>query len=621
MSLDEALPQFGLNEFRPGQREVIESVMAGHPTLAVMPTGSGKSLCYQLPAVLLDGVTLVVSPLVSLIKDQVDSLTRRGIAAVEITGSITDAERRERLNQLRNNSVKLVYVAPERFRSPRFTEALREATVSLIAIDEAHCISEWGHDFRPDYLRLADVIAQFPKARVVALTATATAEVRADIAKNLGIDSPRVFVRGFDRPNLKFGVEHIAKADKVGRITQLAQQGGSTIVYAATRKNTEELTMALRQRGIQAVAYHAGQPEAERSRTQDAFMADTYQVLVATTAFGMGVDKSDVRRVIHSDLPRTLEAYYQESGRAGRDGSAAECWMLFNAGDQRVQQFMIDNSHPSAEVLRATYKVVVNDPSIVANEDRFVAAVGASHPREAQTALRILSDHGWLTMVDDRWQQSRPPDDAPRFDPNSWTRRRAHEHEKLKRVVSYAYTDRCRRRMILDYFGDEALRTMPQRCNGCDNCLGVHDRKVSEEELKRAVGLLRAIAETEERFGRGKIVKIVCGERSDELIERRLHRLDSFGSLKELSPEQVYAVLAALEDDGFLRQSTGEYPTLALTEKAWRVIAGKETIERLSMRSVQTRVFSTGPARSGLAVKAARGTIATTRARHTRTAK
>ena len=328
--LRRALARFGHESLRPGQAEIIADLFNCHPVIAVMPTGAGKSLCYQLPAVVLSergGVTLVISPLIALMKDQVDALRGRGISAAALTSHASPEEQREILDGMRAGAYTLIYVAPERFKSPRFVSALREVgdRLALVAIDEAHCISEWGHDFRPDYRRLGPIIAELRPPRLAAFTATATPEVRDDIAAQLGLDDMRLHVRGFDRPNLHYTVEQVGgTADKSARVVEhvRTREGGVALVYAATRKNAERFAADLSAAGMRIKVYHAGLGDSVRERNQDVFMAGKLDAIVATNAFGMGVDKGDIRLVVHADIPRSVEAYYQEAGRGGRDGTA-----------------------------------------------------------------------------------------------------------------------------------------------------------------------------------------------------------------------------------------------------------------------------------------------------------
>jgi ATP-dependent DNA helicase RecQ len=359
----EALQQhFGFTDFLEGQAEVIESVLAGHNAVVVMPTGGGKSLCYQLPAVMLDGVALVVSPLIALMKDQVDQLAARGIPTTFINSSLGYAETNKRLSEIRRGIYKLVYVAPERFRSQAFMDSIAEVKVRLFAIDEAHCISHWGHDFRPDYLRLRDAAVRLGHPQILALTATATTKVRAEISEQLGLANPSFLVAGFDRPNLALRVLHVStEKEKLEMVKQTIKTSpGSGIIYTATRKSVEQLTAKLKMSGLSAEPYHGGMGELERTRAQDSFMSGRLQAIVATNAFGMGIDKRDIRFVIHYHVPGSIEAYYQEVGRAGRDGLPADCLLLFSYADTRFQQFFIDGDHPPPELIRRVYHEIVS---------------------------------------------------------------------------------------------------------------------------------------------------------------------------------------------------------------------------------------------------------------------
>jgi len=359
MSLDpqDYLPQFGLTAFREGQREVIEAILSGQNCLCVMPTGGGKSLCYQLPAVAQEGLTLVISPLIALMKDQVDQLKHLNIPVTLINSSITTDEQFQRLDAMAAGEYKMAYVAPERFRSQRFIASLQRANLKMIAIDEAHCVSEWGHDFRPDYLKLGRFREQVGAPPTIALTATATPKVRQDILKQLNLDEPQVFITGFARENLFYESQH-ARTDNekndvlVDKLNRLKIEQGPGIVYASTRKQTESIVELINQRTkYTAQIYHAGMLAEERKQAQEAFMRDEVDIVVATNAFGMGIDKPDVRFVIHYAMPGTLEAYYQEAGRAGRDGKRSDCLLIHSPRDRMLQEFFINNSYPQKEVV------------------------------------------------------------------------------------------------------------------------------------------------------------------------------------------------------------------------------------------------------------------------------
>jgi ATP-dependent DNA helicase RecQ len=358
-SLDRVLKtRFHLDGFRPMQREAIEAVLAGRDALVVMPTGGGKSLCYQLPALLLPGITLVISPLIALMKDQVDRLRKLGISAVALNSTLTYAETRALVRRARTGEIKLVFVAPERLESNIFREELSALPISLLAIDEAHCISQWGHDFRTSYRRIPDVYEMLDDGHrppVIALTATATPEVRADISLLLQLQEPLEIVTGFERPNIAYGV--LRECDKDARLRDILSSidQGTAIVYAATRKSVDKITLNLQQRGFTAESYHAGIPLTARRQAQERFHSAETRVIVATSAFGMGIDKADVRAVIHYDVPGSLEAYYQESGRAGRDGERAHAILFYNEGDRNMQESMLRSSSPTEEEVKSAY--------------------------------------------------------------------------------------------------------------------------------------------------------------------------------------------------------------------------------------------------------------------------
>ena len=338
---------FGYHAFRGGQEKLIDAVLAGRDVLAVMPTGAGKSLCFQVPALMFEGITLVISPLISLMKDQVGALRQNGVRAAYINSSLTPAQIDRALENARYGMYKLIYVAPERLLTDSFLAFASAVKIDFLAVDEAHCVSQWGQDFRPGYLDIAEFAARLPRRPVIgAYTATATAAVREDILHLLHLRDPFACSTGFDRPNLRFEVIHAAGREKTARLHSLLGEmpGQSGIVYCATRKNVEEVCDALRAAHIPATRYHAGLDEAERRQNQDDFLYDRAPIMVATNAFGMGIDKSNVSFVIHYNLPKDMESYYQEAGRAGRDGSAARCVLLYAPADVRLNQFLIE--HP-----------------------------------------------------------------------------------------------------------------------------------------------------------------------------------------------------------------------------------------------------------------------------------
>jgi ATP-dependent DNA helicase RecQ len=396
--------RFGFPDFRPGQERAVSSVLAGRDTLVVLPTGGGKSICYQVPAMALPGLTVVVSPLISLMKDQVDALTSRGIPATFVNSTLTSGEVSERMTRVMRREVKLLYVAPERFDVGSAADRLRDVGVSLLAIDEAHCISEWGHDFRPSYLRIAQVRERLGWPQTVALTATATPHVRQDIARQLRLETPETIITGFDRQNLRYHVVPTrTDADKDTAIAELLRRHdeGVAIVYASTRRNVEKIARTLDEAGVAAAAYHAGLDDAHRHEVQDAFMSGRVRAIVATNAFGMGIDKPNVRVVVHHAMPGTLEAYYQEAGRAGRDGQPAEVYLLHAFPDRFTHEFFIKGAYPDRPLVEKVYdrvRSLADRSGAVSLEPGAIAAAlpGKVGDREVESALRLLIQAGAL---------------------------------------------------------------------------------------------------------------------------------------------------------------------------------------------------------------------------------
>jgi ATP-dependent DNA helicase RecQ len=396
---------FGYPDFRPPQRRAIQSVISGHDALIVLPTGGGKSLCFQVPALMRNGLTVVISPLISLMKDQVDALERRNLSAAFINSTLSSGEVSNRMARARDGSLKLLYLAPERMDGGRTLQQLAQIGVSMLVVDEAHCISEWGHDFRPSYRRIGTIRNGLGTPQTVALTATATPHVRDDIIRQLALAEPRVVIGGFDRTNLTYHVSPTrTQPDKDKACVQwLREITGPGIVYAPTRKSVERVASMLTRARIKAVAYHAGLDDALRQRAQNAFMDERCRVIVATSAFGMGIDKPDVRLVVHHAMPGSLEAYYQEAGRAGRDGRPSTCVLLHSYPDRFTHEFFITNAHPERSLVEQTWRTLraqaSHDHVVPLSLDGLVEAMpGKSSDRTIGAALRVLAGAGVVTV-------------------------------------------------------------------------------------------------------------------------------------------------------------------------------------------------------------------------------
>ena len=490
---------FGFREFRPNQEPIVRAILENRDVFAVMPTGGGKSLCYQLPAVLLPGTCMVISPLISLMKDQVDGARANGIRAAFLNSSLDPEDRDAVMQQLLSNSLDLLYVAPERFTLEAFKKMLGRVNISMAVIDEAHCISEWGHDFRPDYLSLSALVTLFPDLPVAAFTATATHLVQQNILDKLALRNPLIVRASFDRPNLSYDVRLKDKVD-AQLVTLLKKNAGKAgIIYRTSRKNVDDTAAMLKAKGFRALPYHAGLSDHDRKRNQEAFIRDEVDVIVATIAFGMGIDKSNIRFVIHADLPKSVENYYQETGRAGRDGDAAHCTLLFSPGDISKLRFFID------------------------------------------------------TMTD--------------------VNERKRSLDALSKVVSFASTSICRRRTLLDYFGEHYPH---DNCSSCDICLGTRERVDCTRDAQM---LLSAIVRTEERFGATHIVDIVIGSNIQKIRDFGHDRLKTYGIGKGRSKTYWRQLVDELLAQKVIEKSEGPYPTLFLLPKAVHILRNEESIE------------------------------------------
>lgn len=536
---------FGYDSFRPGQQGIVEALLAGHDVLGVMPTGAGKSVCYQIPTALSPGATLVISPLISLMRDQVDALNDLGMPAAFINTTQTPDEQAMVFAQAAAGQIKLLYVAPERLETGRFRDFAARTPISLIAVDEAHCVSQWGQDFRSSYLGIGDFIAGLPQRPPVgAFTATATERVRRDIVGLLGLRNPAVTVTGFDRPNLYFDVVKLETKYKAAWVARYVADhpDESGIVYCATRKTTEALADTLNQMGHPAVAYHGGMSPDAREVAQRDFITDKVPVVVATNAFGMGIDKSNVRYVIHHNLPESIEAYYQEAGRAGRDGEPSRCTLLWNESDIVTRRRLLDNDYENERLTPEEQEIV------------------------RQSKRRLLDG-----------------------------------------MVGYCRTTDCLHRYMTRYFGQElspnagsaagediaADSSQSGRCGACSNCESTFE---TIDVTRVAQAISRCVHDAGQRVGSGKIVKILRGSRAQDLAWLNPERMPTFGMLKDVNEARVRDVLSQMATDGYLSIAEGRMPIVMFGARAAETAAPDFHYE---IKRVERKSAAAGSGRSG----------------------
>ena len=518
---DELLKKYwGYSKFLPHQKEIIESILNGNDTVAIMATGGGKSLCYQLPSLYLGGLTVVISPLISLMKDQVDDLNARGILAAAYNSSLEYLDRTRIENELKEGNLRLLFISPEKCMQPNFLESLKVSPVYLIAIDEAHCISEWGHNFRPEYRQLAQLKKVFPAVPIVALTATAIPEVRRDICEQLGLSGAREFIGSFNRKNLQYRIipkknPMIFLANYIGQ-----HRSDSGIIYCLSKKETEDIASDLKKRGFKALAYHGGLSKPVREKVQDAFIHDTINIVCATVAFGMGINKPDVRYVIHYDLPKTVESYYQETGRAGRDGQFSECILLYCRGDYTRVRSMLEHDDTGERNLRLALK-------------------------------------------------------------------------KLQDITEYCETNTCRRKYLLNYFGEEYPE---ENCASCDNCDHPPDMIDSTEAATLIVACVKQLPS---RFGIELISDVLRGSKNTKIKDYHLDALSAYGSGKKYSKAQYRTWINELVRQGYLDRAGDKYPVICCGGKSEELLKGTAQVMlpvpecETAKRSVPSAIVST----------------------------
>ncbi len=597
--------QFELESFREGQREVVESVISGNDTLVFMPTGGGKSLTYQLPGVVREGITIVISPLISLMKDQLDKLNRLGIRSVCINSTISSEEQSHIYEELsgigsdaiHSNPIKFLYIAPERLNSAWFLRVVSHLKIALVAIDEAHCISQWGHDFRPSYMKIQAFLAQLKLSQsfpIMALTATATKKVRTDIVERLGLGEYRMFTRGFDRKNIIILVREIsAKNDKLKKTMEIIEKtAGSGIIYCSSRKMVTEVYEYLKKYDIAVGMYTGAMTTESREAMQNGFMNGEYRAIVATNAFGMGIDKKDVRFVIHYNLPGSIENYYQEVGRAGRDGKKSFGVVLASYGDTKIQEFFIENTYPKQEDILKFYEYLYNgfiigegaQHQILKTQVVMAREAGLASDLQAGTIIKTFEKYGivmsgteGLDAEDFRGKGVTLllPKMEPSKIPIDWQKQELLENEsyfKLEQVKKMLFSPNCRKRFILEYFGDtEDLATLSESCGACDYC--IDRQKFANGDFTNLVPLsvfeqvLDAVDRFHQKFGTHMMATFLLGGADQKLRDRSMDTDESFGVLSSYTNELVVSVIEALVRTGYLEKTDGMYPLLGITGK------------------------------------------------------
>ena len=577
---------FRLPGFRDGQEQIVQSVLSGHDTLAVMPTGSGKSLCYQLPGLVIPGLTLVISPLIALMKDQVDSLNRKGIKASNLHSGMDYAEQQKVCENVAAGRIKFLFVAPERVRNGNFQALLNQIQIGLLAVDEAHCISQWGHDFRPDYRRLGQLRKDLGSPVTIALTATASPDVQNDIVQQLELHEPGTFILGFDRLNLRFGVRTFrTEREKLEftlayvkeRIQQRCgfkrQYSGCGIIYAATIKQAESAAVYLSDHGIRVGLYHAGLAPAIRNQVQEQFMNDEFHCLIATTAFGMGVDKPDIRYVLHLSLSSSVEAYTQESGRAGRDRQPAECMLLYSGVDAKIQEHFIESGCPDLPIYRMILDLFADasqtklpQPGTRLHMQDILDQFERKQQSQVDTALRKLRARDMLNISPDglvTWLTSPPANLARQLAEESRIQKKVTK-KQLVSLVKYVFEENCRTKFILNYFGSKDAKLF-HRCHHCDLCQAMPIRPLPGKPgpfppeplhfiLLKYLSTIGRCHKAHLPVTSRQIAAILTGSTG----EPALTGISTFGLLGYMDPSEIWVLTGVLRKAGLITTNNGD---------------------------------------------------------------
>ena len=561
---------FGFEQFRPNQKEIIDAVMSGKDCLAVLPTGAGKSLTFQIPALMRNGVTFVISPLVSLMKDQVDQLKKLGISAAYINSSLNFVELRRTLAMTANQKFKLVYIAPERIHSRSFqfvyNHLLKKQSIALLAVDEAHCLSHWGHDFRPSYRQIKE-LRKYNNIPVLAVTATATQKVRDDITRELKFDNKALLQIGIlDRPNLKYSVKQVLKKENslIEFLKDKHEKKG--IIFCSTRKSVEIVYSLCRKFNPNVGSYHGGLSDSDRKRVQENFCKGNLKWIIATNAFGMGVNLPDLRFVLHFEMPGSMEQYIQETGRAGRDGKKAECLMLYSLSDRKIHEFFIANSQPDSFVTqhlmdffnRQEYPLELTDQEL---RDKLSSISEKLEGRKLLRYLQLLEDLSmisWVTKGNIKSYSLNDKFDLSKLPLGILDNKTNEAKRKLDLMEGFCLQSTCLRASLQHYF-----QTNPTICGNCSHCLDEHQIRI-DSAGPVAQEIYAALKTHPMRYGISTIAELLCGGRSQALFDRNLHGCDHYGVLSDYSQIEIKEFITKLVHKGAISRSNDDFPKIGL---------------------------------------------------------